>query len=132
MPSRSVCSAPYLPEDMTDVFQGPPDPLDVRVRLLEWEQRHSEEWTARVWLEDGTDAEGLEVTLCASASLRATHPLDPASVERAVASYVNPKWPAGHRLTGERGRAEAGGEYALDGDADAGLRLVALPIPLRA
>src|SRR4051794_31279450 len=109
---------------IADLFSGPPDPLDVRARLLEWEQRHSEEWTARVRIEDGTDAERVEVVLRVSGSLRETHPLDAKSVESAVASYINLKWPAEYRLMAERSRAELGGEYALGGDADAGLYFV--------
>jgi hypothetical protein len=113
-------------------FLGPPNPRDVRAKLLGWEQRHSEEWVARVWIEDGTEDEGVEVVLAVSRTLRSTHPLDDESVESAVANYMNLKWPAEYRLVAERSRSELGGEYALGGDAEVGLHLVELSIPVPA
>lgn len=115
-----------------DFFTGPPDPRDVRAKVLGWERRHSEEWATRVRVDDWTDGEGVEVTLVASGSLYSTHPLDAESVERAVAGYINLQWPPEHRLTAVRSRAEFGGEYALGGDADAGLYVVEPAIPLSA
>jgi hypothetical protein len=114
-----------------DFFMGPADPLDVRARLGEWEQRHSEEWAAPVWIEDATDSEGIEVVLVTTDSLHTTHPLDAESVESAVAAYLNLQ-PPEHRMTLVRSRAEFGGEYALGGDADAGLYLVEPPITVPA
>jgi hypothetical protein len=101
-----------------DFFTGPPDPRDVRAQLRHFSQRHSEDWVARVWIEDGSDAEGAEVVCTVSDSLRCTHPLDAATIERTVAAHINLLWPRGYRLVAERARAELGGEYALGGDSE--------------
>jgi hypothetical protein len=116
---------------MTDVFTGPPEPRDVRAKLLDLSQRHDrEQWIARIWLEDGTEAKGVEVTCRASDSLASIHPLDSPSIESAVARYVNLAWPADYRLDAVRTRANLRADFVLRGNGEGGLSVNELPIPL--
>lgn len=113
----------------TDLFDGPPDPRDVRATLRDLSHRHDrEEWIARVWVEDGTEAEGIEVVCRASDSLRCTVGLDAGSIEREVARYINLSWRPEHRLVAVRARVELGGEYRFGGDTEAGLHITEPPI----
>jgi hypothetical protein len=114
-----------------NVFTGPPDPRDVRTKLLDLSPPHDrEEWIARVWIQDGTEAEGVEVRCRASGSLASIHRLDAQSIEPAVAQYVNFAWPPEHRLDAVRTRANLRADFALRGNAEVGLSVDELPIPL--
>jgi hypothetical protein len=116
---------------MTDVFTGPPDPRDVRAKLLDRSPHHEqEEWIARVRIDDGTEAEGVEVRCRASGSLASIHPLDAQSIESAVAQHINVAWRPGHRLDVVRIRANLRADFALRGNAALGLSVDELPIPL--
>jgi hypothetical protein len=98
-----------------DIFH-PYEPRDIRARLIEL-SRQSDLWTARVWLEDDTGVEGVEVRVQVSDSLRVSHPLSDAAIANAVARHIN-LWSPQHRLDAARGRASLGGEYVLGGDSE--------------
>ena len=126
-------AATFVSEMSPDPFTGALDPHEVRVTLLDLSPDPPRDgWVARVWIEDGTDAEGVEVVCRASDTVRCSAGLDAQSIERKVADHINLIPHPEHRLAIVRARAELNGEYRLDGDADVGLYVTEPPIPVPA
>jgi len=111
-----------------DRFTRAPDPRDIRVTCNGVTAERGDGLILRLAVEDGTDAEGCEVSCFVSGSTASSYPLDAKSIEVALARYLDLSWPPEFRLTAVRACAELGGEYQLNGDADLGLYVAELPI----